>query len=457
MENTNYVKTRKSDIFKYAFGGLGSNIPYALMMSYLTFFYTDVFGISSAAVAGLMLLARGIDAITDPIMGLVGDRTRSRFGKYRPWIMFGAPILGLTTFLVFFTPDMGPAMKVAYAYTTYILYSLASTVVNIPYHSLTPLLSKNPSQRTAIVASKQGMGVVANALVSVLAMPLVRVFGDGEKGWAIYAALMAITTTGSFLMCAWGGKRHDTAAACESSANAENKLSVWEQLKLVVCNKPLIALLVAFGTDTFANASVSAVNVYYFAYVLHRKNLVAKSAAIMLITGALALLVVPPVAKRFGKKNVYVAGTVLSIIPLALMWMRPDASASFILVSLAILSFFSRIPSTLGWSMLTDCGDYAEWKYGHRGDGIVSASLTFINKLGMALGGSLASLVLGMVGYLAGAEQTPAVLSAIVFLRFGMPILGYVCSLAAMPFYELSTKRYGEILTDLNARKNAAK
>ena len=166
--NQKYEKAKFSDVFKYSFGGLGSNLAFFLVMSFLTFFYTDIFGISSYVVATLMLISRFIDAFTDPIMGMLGDNTRSKMGKYRPWIIFGAPVLGVLIFLLFTAPEMSPTMKVVYAYVIYILYSLASTVVNIPYHALTPALSEDPQQRTEIVAWKQGMGTVSQFVITCL-------------------------------------------------------------------------------------------------------------------------------------------------------------------------------------------------------------------------------------------------------------------------------------------------
>lgn len=450
MEKSTYQKARKIDIFKYAFGGAGSNIAFMLMMSYLTFFYTDIFGISQYVVAGLMLVARIIDAVTDPLMGMIGDRTRSRFGKYRPWIMFGAPVLGLMIFLVFYTPALSPTTKIVYAYITYIVYSLASTVVNIPYHSLTPVISKDPNQRTAVVSAKQGMALIPGVFVSILALPLVNAFGGGQTGWAIYAALMAVMTTVAFWLCAWGAKRYDKGNKAETSTE---KITFGQQLRLVVRNKPLVMMLIAFGSDVFAGAAVSAVNVYYFLYVLGRQDLVAVSSLIGLVASGVGLLLVSPLSRRFGKKKLSILGSALSIVPLAALWAFPTGSVVFIMAMLAVYGLLSRIPGTLGWAMLPDCADYAEWKFGLRGDGVISSSLTFINKVGMALGGALASLLLGLVGYAAGVAQTPQVLTTINFLRFGMPIIGYLISLASLPFYELNTKRYNEIRTELDARK----
>ena len=139
-----YARASFGDIFKYSFGGIGSNLAFFLVLSYLTYFYTDIFGIDTRIVAGLMLISRLIDAFTDPLMGILADHTHSRMGRYRPWIIFGAPGLGITMFLLFTAPELSPTLKIVYVYIIYIVYSLVSTVVNIPYHSLTPVLSEDP-------------------------------------------------------------------------------------------------------------------------------------------------------------------------------------------------------------------------------------------------------------------------------------------------------------------------
>ena len=419
-------------------------------MSYLTFFYTDIFGISSYVVATLMLVSRFIDAFTDPIMGMLGDNTRSKMGKYRPWIIFGAPVLGLLVFLLFTAPEMSATMKVVYAYVIYILYSLASTVVNIPYHALTPVISKDPQQRTVIVTWKQGMGTVSQFIITILALPLVELFGGGKQGWAIYGALIGILTTVSFWICAWGGKKYDKVDETVS----KEKFNFKENIQLITKNKPMLMLMIAFGTDVLANATYSAVNMYYFKYVLGRVDLVAPVATAILIGGIVSLPFLPFLSKLLGKKRLYWFGSLLSILPLAVMWIKPTAPVIILMSMMGAFGFMSRIPSNMGWAMLPECSDYAEWKYGKRGDGLLSSSLTFINKFGMAIGGFIASFFLGLVGFVANQDQSEVVLNMIVFLRFGMPILGYIASLISMHFYEITSEKYEEIRKDLDKRQN---
>lgn len=447
-----YAKASFIDIVKYSFGGIGSNLAFLFVMFYLTYFYTDIFGISSMTVATLMLVARFIDAFTDPMMGIIADHTNTKWGKYRPWILFGAPLLGLSIFILFTSPNLSPTMKVVYAYVTYIAYSLISTAVNIPYHSLTPVMSEDPQQRTVIVTWKQGMGVIPQFLITVLALPMVEMFGGGQRGWAMFGAFIGILTTVSFYICASGAKKYDVPKELVDKTAKKEKINFANDFKLLTKNKPMMMLMIAFGTDVLANASSSAVNVYYFKYVLNRMDLVATTATVMLITGILAIPALPFLTKLLGKKKLYWVGSACSIIPLLVMLIWPTPTNAVLMSSFGIFGFVSKFPAFLGWAMVPECSDYAEWKFGQRADGLMSSSLTFINKFGMAIGGFIASFFLGLVGFVANETQTSEVQQMIVVLRFGLPILGYIASLISMWYYELDDKKYAEIRADLNAR-----
>lgn len=458
MEQT-YKRASFSDVVKYSFGGIGSNMAFYLVMSYLTFFYTDIFGLDTMVVSVLMLVSRFIDAFTDPLMGMIGDHTVSKMGRFRPWIIFGAPVLGVLIFMLFTAPDLSPTMKIVYAYVVYIGYSLASTVVNIPYHALTPVMSEDPQQRTTIVTWKQGMGTIPQFVVTVLAIPMVEFFGGGSTGWAIYGAFIAIITTISFWICAWGGKKYDV---CDEEtirkAKEKSSFNFGRDMKLLLKNKPMMMLMIAFGTDVLANATCSAVNVYYFKYVIQDMSLVAQVANVTLWTGIVAIPLLPVLTKWLGKRRLFWWGEAISILPLLVLWLVPNPSANLIMMMslFGFWGFISKFPSFLGWAMLPECSDFAEWKFGQRADGLMSSSLTFVNKFGMAIGGFIASFFLGLVGFVPDVVQPEAVCSMIGFLRFGMPILGYVASLISMWFYEITEDKYKEIRRDLDARYAAA-
>lgn len=182
-------KNLMTDIFKYSLGGLGITLVTNLVMTYFNFFLTDIFGITTFAVAGIMLVSRIVDAITDPLMGIIADRTHSRWGKFRPWLMFFAPVLGVAIFVLFYSPQISESMKVIYAYAVFILYSIIVTIVSIPYFALVPVLSKDAHTRTIIISWKSVMCQVAVLCISVFALPIVNAFGGGQKGWASFGAL----------------------------------------------------------------------------------------------------------------------------------------------------------------------------------------------------------------------------------------------------------------------------
>lgn len=305
METQTLKKAKMTDIVKYSFGGIGSNIPFLVIIMYMTFFYTDVFGISPLTASAIMLTARLIDAVTDPLMGMLSDNTRCKMGRFRPYIIFGAPFLGLTLFLMFTTPNLTPGQKVVYAYVVYIAYSLMSTVCNIPYHALTAVMSEDPGQRTVIVTWKQGMGKIPGLLMS-LALPIVAFFGGDAAspfGWSVFGAIIGICTTISFWICAWGGKPYDTMDKVAVVSKDAPKENILKDLKYIFKNKPLMMALIAVGTDLLAFSFSNAVNAYYFKYVLNHQDWLPTVSMCTTIIGFVAIFVTVPLTKKLGKKQ----------------------------------------------------------------------------------------------------------------------------------------------------------
>lgn len=450
-EKTNFQKASTSEVIRYSFGGLGSNLPFILMMTYLNFFYTDIMGITAYAVSSVMLVTRIFDAVTDPLMGIIGDRTRSRWGRYRPWIIFGAPFLGLFTFLVFYTPNWSTGAKVVYVYITYILYCTFSDFANIPYHSLTPVISQDPNQRNIIVSLKQGMGIIAQLIITTFGLQIVDACGGGRIGWAWFGAICGIMLTVSFYICASSAKRYDNASTLPA-VEEEEKVKFSTQMKLIFGNRPLLVLLISFFCILLATTLSSVANMYYFKYILNRVDLVPMTSFVTLITSVVVIFIMPPLAKVMGKKKLYIAGDLISILSLVVLWFKPTVPVAMLNICLGWFGFFNRFPSNLGWSMLPECVDYSEWKFGTRGNSLITSSLTFTNKMGVAIGGFLASFVMGLSGFVANAAPTPQVKSTIVFLRFGLPAILILASSVSMIFYNIDNKKILQIRKELNER-----
>lgn len=447
----NAVKKGKTDYLnfaKYAMGGAGFSMTNVIVLSYLTFFCTDIFGISSLTVAGLMLVTQIIDAITDPLMGIIADHTRTKSGRYRPYLIWGAPVLGVLIYLLFSAPDLSQTMKVVFIYVAYIAYSLAFTVVGIPFTSLVPVLAKDPTERTMVVSWKNIMIQVGRFFITSFALPIVEAFGGGATGWGRFGALVGVLITLCFWCVAWGLKPYDTI----DLAVERPKVNMLKELHLITKNRPLLMLMVAFGTDMIANSALMAANMYYFKYVLNREDLVPVTSMALTITGVLANLAIPYLVKNVGKKRLYWLGSLLSIIPLTVLMLKPVVPSSALIVLITLFGLISTIPSALAWAMLPDCVDYAEYVTGVNGNGVVSSTFSFMNKFCGAIGSSVASYLLGIFGFVANEAQTETVLTIIVFLRFGIPILGYIASLIAMHFYDLTDEKHREIRAALDAR-----
>ncbi len=448
MGNTSKTKHDYINFGKYAMGGVGFSMTNMIVLSYLTFFCTDFFGISSLTVAGLMLVTKVIDAVTDPIMGFIADQTRTKSGRYRPYLIYGSPVLGVLIYLLFSAPELSTAMKIVFIYAVYIAYSLAFTVVGIPFTSLVPVLAKDSTERTMVVSWKNVMIQVGRLFITSFALPIVELFGGGTKGWGRFGALVGVIITLCFWCVAWGLKKYDTI----DLAVEKPKVNMLKEMHLITRNKPLLMLMLAFGTDMIANSALLAVNMYYFKYVLGRVDLVPITSVALTVTGVLSNLAIPYMTKKFGKKQLYWYGSLFSILPLAVLLVKPIVPSSALIVLITLFGLISTVPSALAWAMLPDCVDYAEYITGVKGNGVVSSTFSFMNKFCGAIGSFLASYLLGIFGFVANQSQTRNVILVIVFLRFGVPILGYIASLVSMYFYELTDERNLEIRRALDER-----
>ena len=451
-EPMEYERATFSEVIRYGFGGIGSNIPFILTLQFLMFFLTDHAGINAAAVGGLFMVARLIDAITDPLMGMFADRTENKRGKYRPYLIFVAPLLGVFTTMLFWSPDVSMAGKVAYIYIVYILYSLISTMVNIPYHSLTPVLSQDPIQRTTIATFKQVLGILGTLFVAAGAVPITKALGNDANSWTIFAAASGIILTLSFWVCASGAKKSDAMANYAKHESASDALRLTDQLMLITKNRALLMLMIAFGTDMIAFAASQAVNIYYFTYAIKRPDLIMQVAMFGTLISVIVAAFIPLLSKTFGKKRIFIFGSAFLMTNSACLYFVPFSNVSLVFTLSLIATGFAVLTGVVGWAMLADCVDYGEWKTGHRGAGTVSSQLTFINKLGMAVGGFLGGVVLSSAGYVAGVEQTEQTLQAILEVKTILPVAGYICSLISMAFYPITNEFFEKMITENEAR-----
>ena len=394
-------KLKFSELIQYSFGGLGSNMMWNFVGIYLMFFFTDIFKISPAVTGTIFMITRIIDAITDPIMGMIADRTKSKYGKYRPYVIFFAPFLGISVVSLFWAPSLSPQSKIIYSYAAYIIYSLISTAVNVPYHALTPVMTHDTKERANVVVGKQLLGLVGNFIVTVFPLIIVEKLGGGLIGWRISGIIFGSVATISYWICAYGARNKDIVEDEKENLKTEkkDKLKFKDQCNLIVKNKALIMLLVAGGTNKFSEVIAGGVGLYYFKYNLGRTDLFPTFQGLGTIISIIAYLLIPILIKKVSKNRMFVVASYIGVVVSAIPLVFNNKLGINMIFGILIIEFLIiQFTSVLVWAMLPDCVEYGEYITGIRGDATISSTNMFMNKLGLLLQEELPELFLNQQG-----------------------------------------------------------
>ncbi len=452
----------------YGFGDMASSMFWKLFGAYLMIFYTDVFGLPAAAVGTMFLITRIWDSAFDPIVGVIADRTHSRWGKFRPYLLWLAVPFGLIGVLTFFTPDWGPTAKLVYAYVTYSLMMMVYSAINVPYASLLGVMSPDPKERNTLSTFRMMFAYIGSFIALLLFMPLVNFFSGGSKeageqqmGWTLAVVVIAVMCAVLFLGCfAWTRER------VKPIKTEQNPLK--DDLKDLFHNRPWWILLGAGVAALVFNSIRDGATVYYFKYFVVEEEYTSVSlfgvsfvlSGLYLAVGQAANIVgviaAAPVSNRIGKRNTYmwamIIATVLSII---FYWFDKD-DLVLIFVFQVLISICAGSIFPLLWSMYADCADYSELKTGNRATGLIFSSSSMSQKFGWAIGTAVTGWLLAFFGFQANAVQSEEAISGIkMFLSF-LPAVGTVLSVIFISLYPLTEKKMKEITAELEARRSAA-
>jgi sugar (glycoside-pentoside-hexuronide) transporter len=430
----------------YGAGDLGINFYFGLAATYLLYFYTDVYGLTPAAAASVFLVARLVDAAADPVMGFVTDRTRSRHGRFRPYLLYGALPLALAALLLFTTPPGGESARLPWACATYIAFGIAYTVVAVPYAALTGTLTADFRERTTLSTVRMLCAFTGAYVVSVATLPVVGRFDDARTGFQAAAGLYALVASLLLVLC-FARTREANPLAVRSEP-----LSLRDAARVLLANPPLIVAIIVFMCGLLSFTVRTAAAAYYFKYNVGRGDLIATYFAVTLPVMMAGLLLVPPLASRFGKAGAVIAGAVVTIAGAVGLHLTEPADVGRVLFFASVMALGGAPIAVMGWSMTADTVDYAQWKTGIRADGVIYATATFFQQLAAALGGAGAAAMLAWFGYVANAEQSPASLAAIVSLMTLVPIGIMVVLIVACAFYRLDARRHASIVADLRGR-----
>lgn len=434
----------------YGMGDVGCNFSWMFVGNFLMIFYTDVFGISMSAVATLMLFSRFWDAINDPIIGGLSDKTHTRWGRYRPWLLFAAPLTALVLIITFWAhPDWSQTHKIIYMAVTYCILVLGYTCVNIPYGTLCGAMTQNMTERAQINTSRSVSAMIAIGIINIITIPLIEWLGNGNarQGYLLIAILYGTIFAVCHIFCFAKTKEVVEVPVAQ-------KIPLRLQLQAVAKNKPyLLALLgqVLFGFILYGrNADL----LYYFTYVENDAVLFTYYSMAIIIPSIIGAACFPKVFQLTSNKgwaaSVFAFGTGITII--ALFFFSPVTSPIPFYLFAALSQFFFSGFNTAIYAIIPDCVEYGEWRTGIRNDGFQYAFISLGNKIGMALGTALLALSLGWAGYEANTTQNEAVVAIMRHSFSTIPGILWVVTALALFFYKLDKRSYNRILAVIKYR-----
>jgi len=432
----------------FSSGEYASSMVWQTLMFFLPIFYTDTFGLPAATLATMFLVVRFFDAFTDPIVGMIADRTKTRWGRFRPYILGFSIPFGVGLVLMFSTPDLGAQGKVIYAYVTYSLMMLIYTAISIPYNSMIGVVTPNPSERASLSSYKFIFAYLAGVSVQLLVIPMVQKLGEGNsaKGYQMSMAIFGgIAILLFFLTFAFSRER------VQPSSDQNSKIS--EDLKDLLANKPWLILFFVSLASLVYIAIRSAVIAYFFKYNLG--NEAAAGVFMALGTGCTLLGVLPTkwLASKIGKVRLYrYCFVVVTVAGSCFFFLGPEQLV-LIYITQIIASFAGGPLFPLLWGMIADTVDYSEWKTGRRATGLAFSALTFSQKMGFSIGGGVVMMLLGFFGFEPNVAQTDTSLLGIrlnlSLIPSAISAIGFFLLLA----YRLDEKQMEQITKDLESRR----
>lgn len=473
------AKARLSEKIGYGFGDMSSSMFWKIFSYYLPFFYSNIFGLSLAHAGTLVLVTKLYDAVSDPVMGLIADRTNTRWGKYRPYLLWIAIPFAVAGVLAFFTPQTDNyTFKHVYAYVTYILMMTVYTAINVPYGAMLGVMTDDSREKSVFSSFRMFFAFIGSFIAMGSFEPLLKLrqsivgtlpaewtLADSTPAdWTIAVSVIGIVCAVLFILSFVMTRERVTEAEMAKKPVKDNsdetaKTSVAEDLKALVANGPWWMLLGGGIAILLFNCVRGGAAAYYFADVLGTNAIF--TLALFLTVGEISQLVgvvvTVPVSEKIGKKATFllvlVAVTVLSVIVAFL----PETPAGMwaLLVSQILICIAIGINSPLLWSMFADVADYSELKNGRASTGLIFSSSSMAQKFGAAFGSAIVLWVLMAFGYdnAKGAVQTPEALATIKALISWIPAIGSAAGIAIMLGYPLTDKKMSEIRQELSKKR----
>ncbi|MEK4294448.1 MFS transporter [Paenibacillus sp. FSL R5-0914] len=435
----------------YGLGDTASNLIFQMTTLYLMYFYTDVFGLNPGAVAVVFLVARVIDAIVEPFIGAMIDRTQTKWGKCRPYFLWLAVPFSLTAVLMFLTPDFGDTGKLVYAYISYTVLGIMYSGINLPLSAILPSLTSNSNERTVINTVRMIFAVIGVVTVSAGTMPLVKAFGGGDQAKGFLVTMILFSSIALLLFLNMFANTKERVKAID-----EKPLPMREGVKALKGNVPWLIMLLMSLFLWITTSIQGQTSIYYMTYYMKKPELIPIVNSMQLLM-IFSMVIAPFVVKKIGKRNTIIMGSVVSIIGYLIAITGGNAlSVPVLLAGLLISGLGMGVGAGLIFAMMADTVDYGEWKSGVRAQGLLYSAASFGVKVGMGLGGALGGVILSMGGYVANSTaQSESALDAISFNYLWAPIIGQIIMITLLLFYRLD-KDQPVMMRELEERRNSS-
>ena len=434
----------------YGIGDAAANFIFQTMIIFQLAFYTDTFGITAAAAGTLFLVVRVFDAAFDPLMGVIADRTNTRWGKFRPWILWTAVPFGVMGFLAFTTPDLSPAGKLAYAYVTYILLMMVYSANNLPYSALSGVMTGDAVERTSLSSYRMVFAMASQLVIQGLALPMVHRFGQGNDalGYKITMGIFSSLAVVFFFI---------TFATTRERVRPDpsQETSIRQDFADLLTNGPWKAMF-ALTVILFITLSLrGGVMLYFFKYYVRRDDLFGWFNVIGTGATIIGVVLSKPIAERIGKRRLFFLGLAGTVVFTAAFILLPPGNLPLIITTEAVRQFAYGFTIPLLWAMMADVADFSEWKNRRRATAVIFSAIIFGLKAGLGIGGAIGGYLLAAYGYVPNVAQTERALTGIRLTASIYPAIAFGLCALCLYFYRIDKALELEMSHELTERRSA--
>ncbi|MCP5433643.1 MAG: MFS transporter [Alphaproteobacteria bacterium] len=446
---------RLSWVQRIAFGGadLGKNMFWSSMTMFWLFFLTDVLEIPPATAGLIFLIPLVWDGITDPAMGYIADRTYTRWGKYRPYLLFGAPVCALTFLLVFFKPPLGPTGTVYFALAAGLLFRTAYTVIDTPHNALMARATSSSHERSLLAGSRMFFAAMAALVISLAVYPVLMGEGAAEEAerFLVFAAAGGAVCVTMVWFCFFAFRGTDVAR--RGDPNQPPPPSIGDIAHMLASNHMLWIVFAATAVGVMLLPLFGKTLIYFAKYNLGDDKWASVGLTAFSLGAALSIPAWVLLSHRIGKSRALQASAALTVLMLLIFYFNPSTDRTLLMSLLLVQGFLGGGFNVLVWAMAPDLVEYGEWKTGKRVEAGVFGFFTLSVKVAVGVGGSLLGFLLGAIGFVANRPQSPEVLANIKLIMCAVPIAGAAIVFVLLFFYKLDHAMHRRITEELAARR----